>query len=93
MFLFSLSLSISGFFFSLSHIFSQSLSLSLYVYVCVHMCIHVCLYIIYVRSWCDGSSDRSFMLDPLASSHFSQYPMTGVTKAVVCVIMSVGGCI
>ena len=78
---------------SLSLISFLNLSLSLYVYVCVHMCIHVCLYIIYVRSWCDGSSDRSFMLDPLASSHFSQCSTTGVTTAVVCVIMSVGGCI
>ena len=31
------------------------------------------------RSWCDGSSDRSI-----------QCSMTGVTKAVVCVILSMG---
>ena len=43
-----------------------------------------------VRSWCDGSSDRSFMVDPLSISRSSQYPTTGVTKAVVCVILSVG---
>ena len=36
-----------------------------------------------VRLLCDGSSDRSFMVDPLNSK-------TGVTKAVVCVIPSVG---
>ena len=34
-----------------------------------------------VRSWGDGSSDRSFM------------GWTGVTKALVCVILSVGWCI
>ena len=40
------------------------------------------------RLWCDGSSDRSFMVDPL--SYFSVQPVrpTGVTKAVVCTIMS-----
>ena len=33
-----------------------------------------------VRSWCDGLSDRSFMVDPLSYLSFQ----TGVTKAVVC---------
>ena len=43
-----------------------------------------------VRSWCDGSLDRSFHgVDPLSYFSFS----TGVTKAVVCVILSVGWCI
>ena len=37
-------------------------------------------------SWCNGSSDRSLMVDPLSST-------TGVIKAVVCAILSVGGCI
>ena len=37
-----------------------------------------------VRSWCDESSDQSFMVDPL------RYFTTGVRKAVVCVILSVG---
>ena len=37
-----------------------------------------------VRSWCDGSSDRSFMVDSL--SYFS----TGVTNAIVYAILSVG---
>ena len=47
-----------------------------------------------VRSWCDGSSDRSFMWWthwPISRS--SQCSMTGVTKAVVCAILSVGWCI
>ena len=38
-----------------------------------------------IRSWGDGSSDRSFMVDPLG--YFSFQP---VPKAVVGVIMSVG---
>ena len=42
-----------------------------------------------VRSWCGGSSDRSFM----GWTHSSQCSTTGVTKAVVCVILSVGWCI
>ena len=41
----------------------------------------------FVRSWCDGSSDRSFIVEPL--SYFSFQPMlqANVTKAVVCVIL------
>ena len=39
-----------------------------------------------VRSWFDGSSNRSFMVDPL--SYVSFQP--GVTKAVVYIILSVG---
>ena len=46
-----------------------------------------------VRSWCDGSSDRSFMVDPLVFSRSNQCPTTGVTKAVECAIMSVEWCI
>ena len=47
-----------------------------------------------VRSWCDGSSDRSFMgRTHWAISHSSQCSTTGVTKAVVCAILSVGWCI
>ena len=42
-----------------------------------------------VRLWCDGSSDRSFMVDPL--SYFLFQP--GVTKVMVCAILSVGWCI
>ena len=43
-----------------------------------------------VRSWCDGSLDRSFMgWTHLAISHSSQCSTTGVTKAVVCIILSV----
>ena len=48
-----------------------------------------------IRSWCDGSSDRSFMVDPSsywthqAISHSSQCSTTGLTKAVVCAILSV----
>ena len=46
------------------------------------------------RSWCDGSSDRSFMgWTHWAISRSSQCSTTGVTKAVVCVILSVGWCI
>ena len=37
-----------------------------------------------IRSWCDGSFDRSFMMDPL--SYFSA---TSVSNAVACVILSV----
>ena len=44
-----------------------------------------------VSSWCDGSSDRSFMVDPLSYiSRSSQYSSTGVPKAVVCAILVVG---
>ena len=47
-----------------------------------------------VRSWCGGSSDRSFMgWTHIAISRSSQCFTTGVTKAVVCVILSVGWCI
>ena len=47
-----------------------------------------------VRSWCGGSSDRSFMgWTHWATSRSSQCSTTGVTKAVVCVILSVGWCI
>ena len=47
-----------------------------------------------VRSWCDGSSDRSFMgWTHRAISRSYQCSTTGVTKAVVCVILSVGWCI
>ena len=38
------------------------------------------------RSWCDGSSDRSFMIGRM--SYFSFQP--GITKAMVCRIMFVG---
>ena len=45
-------------------------------------------------SWCGGSSDRSFMeWTHWAISHSSQCSTTGVTKAVACVILSVGWCI
>ena len=41
------------------------------------------------RSWCEVSSDRSFMVNPL-----SYFPFTkGLTKAMVCDILSVGWCI
>ena len=47
-----------------------------------------------VRSWCGGSSDRSFMgWTHWAISRSSQCSTTGVTKAVVCVILYVGWCI
>ena len=47
-----------------------------------------------VRSWCDGSSDRFFMgWTHWAISRSSQCSTTGVTKAVVCAILSVGWCI
>ena len=36
----------------------------------------------------DGSSDRFFIVNPL--SYFSFCSTTGVTKAVVCIILSVG---
>ena len=44
-----------------------------------------------VRSWCDGSSDRSFMgWTHWAISRFSLSSTTGVTKTVVYIILSVG---
>ena len=47
-----------------------------------------------VRSWCNGSSGRSFMeWTHWVISHSSQCSMAGVAKAVVCVILSVGWCI
>ena len=47
-----------------------------------------------VRSWCDGASDRSFMgWTHWAISRSSQCSTTGVTKVVVCAILSVGWCI
>ena len=39
-----------------------------------------------IHSWCDGSSDRSFMVDPLNYFFFQpvfSVPTTGVSKAVV----------
>ena len=36
-----------------------------------------------VALWCNGSSDRSLMVDPLSSFCDSQCSMTGVTKDVV----------
>ena len=41
---------------------SLSLSLNIYIYIYMH-----------ARSWCDGSLDRSFMVDPL--SYFSFQPV------------------
>ena len=44
-----------------------------------------------VRSWYDGSLDQSFMgWTHSAISRCSQCSTTGVTKAVVCAILSVG---
>ena len=37
-----------------------------------------------IRSWCNGSYVRSFMVDPVFFSHSSQCSMTGVTKVMVC---------
>ena len=48
-----------------------------------------------VRSWCDGSSDRYFMMDPL--SYFSFQPVlhdwSNKGRGMLCVILSVGWCI
>ena len=47
-----------------------------------------------VHSWCNGSSDRSFLgWTHSAISRSSQCSTTGVTNAVVCIILSVGWCI
>ena len=46
-----------------------------------------------VRSWYDGSSDRSYMVVRLNYFRSSQYSTTGITKAVVCAILSVEWCI
>ena len=40
-----------------------------------------------ICSWCDGSSDQSFIELFLVPA---SVPQTGVTKAVVCVILSMG---
>ena len=65
-------------------------------------CSHCAIWLLYTfstggagcSSWCDGSSDRSFMgWNHWAISRSSQCSTTGVTKAVVCVILSVGWCI
>ena len=46
------------------------------------------------EAWCDGSLDRSLMgWTHCSISRSSQCSTTGVTKAVVCVILSVGWCI
>ena len=62
------------------------------MYVCIYVCILTSDDVgKSVRSWCDGSSDQSFMeWTHLAISRFSQCSTTGVTKAVVYVILSVG---
>ena len=44
------------------------------------------LFSLFVALWCDGSSDRSSMVDPL--SYFSFQPV--LHKAMVCAILSVG---
>ena len=41
-----------------------------------------------VCSWCYGSSDQSFMVDPLSYFLFQPVFMTGVIEAVVCGIPS-----
>ena len=43
-----------------------------------------------VRLLCDGSSDRSFMADPLSYFSFQLVLYDWLTKAMVCVILSVG---
>ena len=40
-----------------------------------------------IRSWCDGSSDRSFMVDPYSCFSFQPVLHDSVTKAVVYVIL------
>ena len=73
----------------------------MYMYVCVYVhrpyvCIYVCKgarFILrgkIVRTRCYGSSDRSYMVNHLPISRSSQCSRSGVTKAVVCVIVSVG---
>ena len=47
-----------------------------------------------VRSWCERSSDRSFMgIDPYSYFLFQPVLHDWCPKAVVCAIMSVGWCI
>ena len=36
-------------------------------------------------SWCAGSSDRSFTVDPLSYFSFQPVSMTGVTNTVLCI--------
>ena len=42
---------------------------------------------------CGARCSSVVRVDPLSESRSSQCSMTGVTKAVVCVILSVGWCI
>ena len=75
----------------------------IYIYIYIYMCVCVCVYIyiyvcvcmyIYIYIWCDGLSDRSFIgWTHWAISRSSQCSTTGVTKAVVCAVLSVGRCI
>ena len=43
------------------------------------------------HSWCNGSSDRFLMMDPLSYYSFQPVSMTGKTKAMICSILSVEG--
>ena len=43
-----------------------------------------------IRSWCDGSSDRSFMVDPLSYFSFQPVLYDWCKKAEVCVDLYVG---
>ena len=52
------------------------------MYACMYVCMHAYMHgskmylrgkSVSLRSWCDGSSDRSFMVDPL--SYFSFQPV------------------
>ena len=46
-----------------------------------------------VSSWCNGSSDRSFMVDPFDLFLISaSAPRLVLTKAVVCAVLYVGWC-
>ena len=46
-----------------------------------------------VDLWCDGLSDRSHLMHKLSHCSFQSDFTAGVTKAVVCAILSVGWCI
>ena len=66
-------------------LFRSDLGITAYVFVLGASCSSVVE--------CYGSLDRSLMVDPLSYSRSSQCSMSGVTKAVVCAILSAGWCI
>ena len=68
----------------------------MYICVCMFVCIYICMYVCVYMGRMYGAMGRRIDpsgVDPLSYSCCSQYSTTGVTKAVVCAILSVGWCI